>query len=537
MSYVDILRNPDYVTVQTDEEWLNLENSKSLTWENKGIEITLTRESNALKVKIGSVKQPVKRIKLRWQENIEAGLKFLGDHWERGYGDLEWRGIVPERKMPWYFLSNGDGFTHGYGVKTGSNAMCSWQVDSKGITLWLDIRCGGLGVELGNRELNAATIISREGSIIESPFKAAQDFCKLLCDSPKLPHHPVYGGNNWYYAYGNSSHNQILEDTKLMTYLSEENENRPYMVIDDGWQICHNKSCNGGPWNSGNYKFPDMQGLAGKMSELGARPGIWFRPLLTSMTVPSEFTLPESRMSSLRKNDWKDEYLDPSVPGVLELIAMDVRRIVSWGYKLIKHDFSTYDLLGRWGFEMSVDITEDHWHFADKSKTTAEIVLSLYRTIKAAAGDIPIIGCNTISHLAAGIFEIQRTGDDTSGIDWERTRKYGINTLAYRMMQHENFYASDADCVGITNKIPWVLNKQWLELLANSGVPLFVSISKEAMGQEQEKALKLAFKKSSKKMPIGEPLDWLNTTCPEKWLLNNKITEFDWYGKDVDTLK
>ena len=118
MAYVNILRNPDNITVQTNEEWLNLENCKSLTWENKGIELSLTRENKGLTIKVGSAKLPVKRVKLRWQENIESALKFLGDHWERGYGDLEWRGIVPERIMPWYSLSNGNGFTHGYGVKT-----------------------------------------------------------------------------------------------------------------------------------------------------------------------------------------------------------------------------------------------------------------------------------------------------------------------------------------------------------------------------------------------------------------------------------
>ena len=31
-------------------------------------------------------------------------MKILGDHWERGYGDLAWRGIEPERIMPWYML-------------------------------------------------------------------------------------------------------------------------------------------------------------------------------------------------------------------------------------------------------------------------------------------------------------------------------------------------------------------------------------------------------------------------------------------------
>lgn len=48
--------------------------------------------------------------------------------------------------------------------------------------------------------------------------------------------------------------------------------------------------------------------------------------------------------------------------------------------------------------------------FYDTSKTTAEITLDLYRTIAEASGSSLLIGCNTVSHLAAGLFEIQRTG-------------------------------------------------------------------------------------------------------------------------------
>jgi alpha-galactosidase len=65
----------------------------------------------------------------------------------------------------------------------------------------------------------------------------------------------------------------------------------------------------------------------------------------------------------------------------------------------------------------------------------------------------------TISHLAAGIMDILPTGDDTSWLEWVWTRKYGINTLSHRMPQHGPFYAVDADCVGLTNKIPWESRK------------------------------------------------------------------------------
>ncbi len=124
---------------------------------------------------------------------------------------------------------------------------------------------------------------------------------------------------------------------------------------------------------------------------------------------------------------------------------------------LSKHDFSTFDLLGRWGFEMNSRLTEEGWHFHDQSLTTAEIIRKLYIAIREAAGDAILIGCNTIGHLAAGLVEVQRIGDDTSGREWSRTRKMGVNTLAFRLPQHETFFLADADCVPVTNEIPWEL--------------------------------------------------------------------------------
>ena len=72
--------------------------------------------------------------------------------------------------------------------------------------------------------------------------------------------------------------------------------------------------------------------------------------------------------------------------------------------------------------------------------------MRLYQTLRAAAGDAVLLGCNTMGHLGAGLFEIQRTGDDTSGHVWERTRRMGVNTLAYRLPQNGTFFTCDADC-------------------------------------------------------------------------------------------
>ena len=104
---------------------------------------------------------------------------------------------------------------------------------------------------------------------------------------------------------------------------------------------------------------------------------------------------------------------------------------------------------------MGAELTDSNWSFADRTRTNAEIILVLYRTLRYAAGNAVLLGCHTIGHLGAGLFEIQRTGDDTSGRVWERTRKMGVNTLAFRLPQNGTFFASDPDCAAHTENTPW----------------------------------------------------------------------------------
>jgi alpha-galactosidase len=104
----------------------------------------------------------------------------------------------------------------------------------------------------------------------------------------------------------------------------------------------------------------------------------------------------------------------------------------------------------------------------------------------------------------------------------------GVNTLGFRMVQHETFYEADGDCVGLTNDVPWSKNKQWMELLAKSSAPLFISAQPEAIGEEQRKFIKESFINASRAQPIAEPVDWLTNPFPTKWKLDSQPVEFDW---------
>lgn len=48
------------------------------------------------------------------------------------------------------------------------------------------------------------------------------------------------------------------------------------------------------------------------------------------------------------------------------------------------------------------------------------------------------------------------------------------------------------------------------------------------MTKAQEAELRLAFEHAANEREPGEPLDWLSTTCPSRWLLDGEETEFVW---------
>ncbi len=506
ITMIDILRKPDDIRILCEEENIDAKVKAELVGEE-------------LQVTLSATKSEPKFVVLRWNDKVREPIQVLGDKWERACADLEWRSLGGENFMPWYFLAHNGSETVGCGVMVQPNSFVSFQYDASGVTAWFDVRCGAKGVQLKGRNLLIGRVVCKHYKNI-SAYAAARDFCKVMCPAPLLPKEPVYGSNNWYYAYGKSSYEEIVADATLLAELTKENKNRPFMVIDDGWSP--NATC--GPWIP-NEAYGDMKKVADAFKELNVKPGIWIRFLydLDALEKNPEWGLP-----------WVDAKgrttLDPSHPGVKAYLRELVQRLKGWGYQLVKHDFSTRDMLGYYGFQINGAITPPgDWAFYDRSKTSAEIVLDFYRLLREEAGDeMMILGCNTVPHLCAGLVELNRTGDDTSGRSWSRTRSFGLNTLAFRLCQNGTFYAADADCVGILeDKIDWKLNRQWLDLLARSGTALFVSMQPSAVTDEMKEDLKKAFAVNSIQKDEAEPLDWFYNKEPHQWLINGEKVEYD----------
>jgi len=499
-------------------------------WNYKDLTVSLKDQGTGISIEIDAPKVSLSSIILEWKTPVHKNSTLLNDHWERTYGDVSWHKPKDFEILPWYFLEYNGSTTSGFGIKTGAKAFCSWVIDSGCLRLSLDLRSGGDGVQLGNRTLKAAEIVTIKCNLGESAFLTARRFAGLMCASARMPKEPVYGINDWYFTYGNNSEKLIMEHTRMMAPLADGLKNRPFSVIDAGWFAASpsspdDTSCWGDNMDTSNAKFPDMGKLAEKIRETEMRPGIWTRPLCGSYKDSKSILLP-----LIKGREANKPVLDPSIPENLERVKGYFNRYREWSYEMVKFDFTSYDIFGKWGFEMLKDgtMSESNWRMSDNSRTNTEIVLNLYQIIREAAGEVYIIGCNTFSHLSAGLFELNRIGDDTSGNEWERTRKMGVNTLAFRGAQHGTFYAADCDCVGLTVKVPWTKNRQWMELVAKSGMPLFISAQPEAIGPEQKRVIKQCFKLASSDLPVAEPLDWMETAFPSKWKLNNKMEHFNW---------
>lgn len=196
---------------------------------------TLVTE-NQLELYITSTKDRPRFVELHWDAEATSEQYVLGDTWERSYGNLEFLKFSEnDRYMPWYFMATDKNESFCFGVKTGCNSFVSFRYDADGITALVDCRNGGNGVHLNGRKVHLATFVYEKydnGNI----YECLKDYCKKLCDKPLIPKEKIYGGNNWYYAYGKSNYNQIISDAKLQVELAKGIDNKPFQVIDDCWQ-------------------------------------------------------------------------------------------------------------------------------------------------------------------------------------------------------------------------------------------------------------------------------------------------------------
>jgi alpha-galactosidase len=494
------------------------------SFQMKDAEITVDGKSGTGEAKIfsdGTVTLQstglVSKVELVWKCDLSWVEKTFGGDWERCYGIAGWRKLNPKYPCPWYCLATGSGRTDGFGVEVQPAAFATWKLSTDSVRLILDVRAGRKPVRLGGRKLELCRVVTRKGIKGETPFAAGRALCKMMCPKPRLPKEIVYGYNDWYCAYGKNTAENFFADAEQIVALCEGLPNRPFVVVDDGWQ---SSDFRGGTikselqWSQHNKNWGmPMDQFCKRVKSMGARPGLWYRPFYVNRGT-------------------ERSGIDPTDPRWAAQIAADMKRFREWGIELVKIDFITYDWSPRWNFRPNdsvLDGVKINWR--DDTRTAAEVVRELYKVMRDSAGDgMYIIGCNAIDHFAAGLFELQRIGDDTSGRSWKRTKKMGPNAIAMRAIHNNIFYFNDGDCVGLTKKnaVPWSKNAQWLDLVACSGTSLFVSWRRQFLNDDVKKAFKEAFKRASNPQETGEAIDWMENLTPKRWKFGTEEKTYRW---------
>ena len=527
--FPSIFNLPDFVVGATEKTPFRFEEEEQ---KECAVKYDYIVQNNCAKIIVYPSGSPIKYLKLRFSADLSFVDKVLGDQWERSGVNayIEWRSVMANRVLPWYCVLKGGEKTACYGVKTGANCFAFWQADTRGITLFLNLKSGEAGTDI--KEPLLACELVETFAENEDCFVTVKKFCARMCDTPILPAQPIFGVNNWYWAYGDITRETVKQEAESLSQLCQGTKNKPFLVIDDGWQSQRNPSSlyNGGPWTA-NDDFADMQSLAEEIAGRGAESGLWIRPLLTK-----EDTLEES---ILCKND-EGIILDPTHPYTIEKITRDIKNIRSWGYRLIKHDFTTMDIFGGMGLSSerhSYSLCEEKRTFFDKTKTTATAVKELYQAIQDASNGAEIISCNAFGHLSAGIHSMHRVGGDNSGNSFEWTRRHGVNSMM-RLPQNESFFMIDPDCAVFTNKVGVEANLDFLKMCAITGVTAFASIQPNLLTDKDLTRISDIFKLADANEARYQIKDYEKNANPERFVSSRgeQIT-FDWdrhfYGSRV----
>src|SRR5205823_6407591 len=115
--FIDVRREPDAVIAQLATEEVRLARGTDNLWTDQGMTVATRHGTDHLQLELSSPDRTVRRLHFRWRGDLSSTRLTVGDAWERAYGDLEWRGWIPDRVMPWYVASSHGSVTHAYGVR------------------------------------------------------------------------------------------------------------------------------------------------------------------------------------------------------------------------------------------------------------------------------------------------------------------------------------------------------------------------------------------------------------------------------------
>ena len=246
--------------------------------------------------------------------------------------------------MPWYFAIWDGAATHATACAPAAGAFCFWQADP-----WASA-CGPTcaAAAWGPAGRPHAQRVRRRVPGRPPTRIALRGPARILprrCARPRgSPAQPVYGHNDWYWAYGEQQRDHACSPTPdHIVELSPPARIAPSRSSTTAGSPSAGAAGTGvGLWDRGNERFPDMAGLAERDARGAGRAR-------ASGSVRCSRPTDGTRRLATRPGPADAR---PLRPEVLEKVADDIRRLRAWGFELVKHDYSTFDILGRWGFQM-----------------------------------------------------------------------------------------------------------------------------------------------------------------------------------------
>ena len=99
----NLLRQPDEIRLMTGSAQTEQETAPDAAAFRAGdVTVEFAEADGSLAVFVQAQNTPVRELVLTWKAMFGGAGEVLGDTWERGYGDLEWKKEADHIGMPWY---------------------------------------------------------------------------------------------------------------------------------------------------------------------------------------------------------------------------------------------------------------------------------------------------------------------------------------------------------------------------------------------------------------------------------------------------
>lgn len=310
---------------------------------------------------------------------------------------------------------------------------------------------GGHGAfDLTGRSFYNRTFVLKPGASISSgrllvllspdPFSGLEYYAETYGRLHGVKLNPILNGwCSWAYTHTRATEDEQLKNAEFIgKYL------KPYgmewVQIDDGYQRAF------GDWE-GNELYPHgMKWLAGKIRELGLKPGIWVAPYVISENTDVARNHPEWLVHDaagevyVTASTRAKHALDITHPGARQWLHDLFKSLArDWGYDFIKIDFVEWTLLAA-------------ERYYDPTIGKAGAYRLGFETMRAAVGpERHLLDCGP-GPTTVGLLDSMRIDQDLPRTTWEQYTKHFCSnapSMAKRYYFHKRTWINDNDHLGL----------------------------------------------------------------------------------------